>query len=393
MAVPFKARIVGEASQCPNRASGEPSCRASSEFLYLRDDNERLRLISESVANYTPCQFQNCSCYSSVIENDLKPFQNGITLDMINAASQKGTKYWIINSRLYREVDCMFPARCSGVEHFLSKLKNKLPDLQLVLNTRDWPQISRFHGAALPVFSFSKTKDYLDIMYPSWGFWEGGPAIKLYPQGLGRWDKHRRSISEEANKWPWEKKKPVAFFRGSRTSSERDSLVLLSRESPNLVDAAYTKNQAWKSEKDTLFLPPAAEVSLEEHCHYKYLFNFRGVAASFRLKHLFLCQSVVFHVGNEWEEFFYSSLKQWVHYIPVKSDSTKEDLRNLIEFAQNQDKLVKEIAVRGQDFIWSHLRMKDILCYWKALLKQYAKLLKFKPKLGKNIVEITDDVS
>lgn len=36
--------------------------------------------------------------------------------------------------------------------------------------------------------------------------------------------------------------------RGSRTSSERDPLIYLSREQPDLVDAAYTKNQAWKSE-------------------------------------------------------------------------------------------------------------------------------------------------
>lgn len=50
-------------------------------------------------------------------------------------------------------------------------------------------------------------------------------------------------------KWPWSKKKPVAFFRGSRTSADRDGLILLSREKPFLVDAAYTKNQAWKSEK------------------------------------------------------------------------------------------------------------------------------------------------
>ena len=34
-----------------------------------------------------------------------------------------------------------------------------------------------------------------------------------------------------------------------RTSAERDPLILLSRESPDLVDAQYTKNQAWKSEK------------------------------------------------------------------------------------------------------------------------------------------------
>ena len=52
-----------------------------------------------------------------------------------------------------------------------------------------------------------------------------------------------------AEQWPWEKKKPVGFFRGSRTSSERDPLVLLSRSTPMLVDAAYTRNQAWHSDE------------------------------------------------------------------------------------------------------------------------------------------------
>ena len=34
-----------------------------------------------------------------------------------------------------------------------------------------------------------------------------------------------------------------------RTSSQRDPLVLLSRSKPELVNAAYTRNQAWKSDK------------------------------------------------------------------------------------------------------------------------------------------------
>ena len=53
---------------------------------------------------------------------------------------------------------------------------------------------------------------------------------------------------------------------------------------------------------------------------FRYLFNFRGVAASFRFKHLFLCDSVVFHVGDEWKEFFYPAMRPWVHYIPVPND-------------------------------------------------------------------------
>ena len=83
--------------------------------------------------------------------------------------------------------------------------------------------------------------------------------------------------------------------------------------------------QAWRSPKDTLGAEPAAEVSLEDHCKYRFLFNFRGVAASFRLKHLFLCGSLVFHVGDEWDEFFYAALKPWVHYVP---ESVGNDLSN-----------------------------------------------------------------
>lgn len=88
-------------------------------------------------------------------------------------------------------------------------------------------------------------------MYPAWAFWEGGPAIKLYPRGLGRWDKHRESLDLAAKMWPWKAKRPLAFFRGSRTNGERDALVLLSRDQPDLVNAAYTKNQAWKSDQVT----------------------------------------------------------------------------------------------------------------------------------------------
>jgi hypothetical protein len=32
--------------------------------------------------------------------------------------------------------------RCKGIEHFLLELKDQLPDVEFVLNTRDWPQAS-----------------------------------------------------------------------------------------------------------------------------------------------------------------------------------------------------------------------------------------------------------
>jgi len=111
-----------------------------------------------------------------------------------------------------------------------------------------------------------KSKDYADITYPAWTFWEGGPAIPIYPTGIGRWDLLRKSVIEASKKYPWERKVSKAFFRGSRTSFERDALIYLSRSSPDLADAHYTKNQAWKSD--------AVSISITKMNRYMIFGNF-----------------------------------------------------------------------------------------------------------------------
>ncbi|GAB1598526.1 protein O-glucosyltransferase 1-like [Argonauta hians] len=359
---------------------------------YLKDNKwqKYLTLIDEATKNFKPCKRPNCSCHSNVIDDDLHVWEHvkkGISRSELTAAKEKGVYYQIFNKQLYRQQECMFPFRCSGIEYFLKKLIADLPDMGLVINVHDHPKVSKYLDP-LPVFSFSKVdSDYWDIMYPAWTFWAGGPAVwPIYPKGLGRWDQQRTIISNKASEFPWDEKLNKGFFRGSRTSSERDPLILLSRKSPDLVDAKYTKNQAWRSLEDTLGENPAEEVKLEDHCKYKYLFNFRGVAASFRLKHLFLCESLVFHVGSDWLEFFYPSLKPWIHYIPIRSDMS--NVRELLEFAQENDEVVKKIAERGRKHIWNNLRMKDVSCYWKTLLERYSKLFNYKPNLDKQLLLI-----
>lgn len=43
---------------------------------------------------------------------------------------------------------------------------------------------------------------------------------------------------------------------------------------------------------------------------------------------------------------------------------------------------------RGYQFIKDHLRMQDVRCYWKKLLKNYAKLIQWKPKRNSAFQEI-----
>lgn len=334
--------------------------------------------------------------YEQVILNDLEPFNSGISKSMLNSAPDRFSvvKYQIIDGRLYRTEKCGFPSRCRGIEHFLLEIlaekHSPLPDLEMIVNVADYPLVNRRAvelGAvpAVPVFSFSKTAAFLDVHFPAWTFWEGGPAInQIYPTGIGRWDIALETMTASASEHPWESKERIGFFRGSRTSSERDPLILLSRRTNRtLVDAAYIKNQSWKSNADTLGETPVEPVTMEEHCRYKYLFNFRGVAASFRFKYLFLCGSLVFHIlppdeKDHWQEFFYYPMKPWKHYIPVTAGDGMEDaIEELLRHFHNHDKEARQIARAGRDFILSNLQMEDVRHYWKVLMEKYASLLDF----------------
>ena len=366
-------------------------------------DNLFSNVIPRAYQEWTPCSTNaedSCkTCFDDQIESDLKTWsKKGINQDLIHAAKLKGVHYQVIGKKLYREKNCLFPGRCEGVEHFILQIVQDLPDLELVINIRDWAQVpcrSRSddcigtgvnHGDISPVFSFSKdSKWYCDILYPAWSFWSGGPAIDKYPRGIGNWNRTRNLIQK--NSLTWEKKEIVAFFRGSRTSPERDPIVLFSRNHPNLLDAKYTKNQAWRSLADTLGHEPAPTVTFEDQCRYKYLLNVRGVAASFRFKHLFLCKSLVLNVDSDWIEFFYPPLKPWVHYIPIQEDF--KDFYQVITFIQNNDEYARKVAENGFDLIWNHLTIESITCYWKNLLSKYSKLLTYKPKLDPSLIQIS----
>lgn len=93
-----------------------------------------------------------------------------------------------------------------------------------------------------------------------------------------------------------------------------------------------------------------------------------GVAASFRFKHLFLCESLVFNVGddaNGWLEFFYPALQPWVHYIPLRDDMKDAELKLRWAMDPRNQAAVQTIARRGFELIRDHLRNEDVKEYWR----------------------------
>lgn len=51
--------------------------------------NQIINKINKAKKEYTPCESKNGTCFFSNILNDLEPFNNGITHEMIIAAADK----------------------------------------------------------------------------------------------------------------------------------------------------------------------------------------------------------------------------------------------------------------------------------------------------------------
>jgi len=84
----------------------------------LVDDNKKwskyLKILNTALQEYKECESSNCSCYNSQIEEDLKPWKkDGINAKLIKEAAKvsRMAHYQIINHKLYRSSDPMFPAR------------------------------------------------------------------------------------------------------------------------------------------------------------------------------------------------------------------------------------------------------------------------------------------
>lgn len=60
--------------------------------------------------------------------------------------------------------------------------------------------------------------------------------------GLGRFDQKSVSIIAAGETKPWADRIDLAFFRGARTTAQRDAIVFFGNDHSDMLDAAYTPN-------------------------------------------------------------------------------------------------------------------------------------------------------
>lgn len=190
----------------------------------------------------------------------------------------------------------------------------------------------------------------------------------------------------------FERKVPKLFFRGALSGPERIALFKNFSMS-HLTDIAMTlipegapcdfsrrqwcagAPQIW-AEQNELNLSMSSRMPMEESIKiYRYILSIDGVGCADRLPALLSSASLIFVVESPFQEFWYSDLRPYQHYIPVK-----RDLSNLIEQVQWANSqpldLLLTIISNANRFVDEFLGTSSLLCYYTEAFREYA--LKFR---------------
>ncbi len=311
-------------------------------------------------------------------------------LERVRQLAMPTIRYQILGGKLYRAPSCSPARRCPGIDHFLRKIAPLVPDVEFFVNPNDYPATSVIDP--LPVFSFSRVQGtHADILYPVWAFWHDDPWLGVVPHW--RWDTMSRELLDAGAAVPWEKKKPVVFFRGGLTSPLREPYTLYSPAHRDQWDVRFTPHPSPK------FMARVAELKAEvaepvaprDHCAYRYLMNVDGISSSHRLRMMMACGGLVLYVEPSWMEFYYYRLVPWKHFVPLPLDPAEG--QRVLDYLVAHDDLARRIAGNGKEFIERELTLAEVERYWADLLREYAALLRFKPQRAEGFVavEATDD--
>ena len=314
---------------------------------------------------------------------------------------------WYSNNSLLRYEYPIYEGdtNVSCIKNMLEELcKNrKLPDIELFINRRDFPLltkggyepyynlwnsmekplVSHNYNKYVPILSMSSFEHFSDILIPTHDDWIRiqNKENKWFPRSS---QQHTYNFTKE-----WGDKIPIAIFRGSSTGSgvtidtnQRLKLAYISKNThPDengipYIDAGITK---WNMRAKKIINNPCLQtldvsnipfelsnkMTPEEQSKYKYIIHVDGHVSAFRLSYELSMNSVILIVKSKWKIWYSDLLKPYVHYIPIKEDLS--DIIDIIKWCRNNDKKCQEISKNAKDFYNKYLQKDSIFDYLQKL--------------------------
>jgi hypothetical protein len=268
----------------------------------------------------------------------------------------------------------------------LSLKRNLTESSEEIVGSDNYPLPNKFKFREyIPILSFSGSERYADIPIPT-------PDEILYNYSVyfpSRCIEHNYNIETK-----WNKKTPIAVFRGSFTGSSaninnnpRLALAWQSYQwnlvdNPPILDAGITSfNGRFRGRKELennyieLFnmgyssYLKKPQLNYEEQSLYKYVIYVEGNVAAYRAARLFSFGSVVLWIpSHKYKIWFEFLLKDKVNCIFVKRDLS--DLRNILEWLLVNDNKAKKIAQAGMDMYKKYLTREATEMYMFTLLNK-----------------------
>ncbi|KAL6043320.1 Protein O-glucosyltransferase 2 [Balamuthia mandrillaris] len=200
----------------------------------------------------------------------------------------------------------------------------------------------------------------------------------------------------------FEQKQRLAVWRGTTTGGGyrvdnwkdklRTKLVLFSLQHPDLLDAGFSGfvqiSKEAQQEMEAFRFDQgegkegklvAKSISMEEQCRtYRAIVVVDGNSSPDRLARQLACgTSVVLwqiskNPGDEW----FSELRPWVHFVPLRSDLSDLEERLRLVLADNPQTVawMDAIARAGRDFVLHRLSPSMTKCYWLEFLSSLASI-------------------
>eukprot|EP00698_Gefionella_okellyi_P004557 TRINITY_DN14177_c0_g1_i1.p1 TRINITY_DN14177_c0_g1~~TRINITY_DN14177_c0_g1_i1.p1 ORF type:complete len:389 (-),score=51.49 TRINITY_DN14177_c0_g1_i1:144-1310(-) len=359
-------------------------CSVAMLFVIMNFETLRMYMAVLRVRSDFPVD-DVCDYDEPQIRTDLRRWsESGITLDRVEKAwksNPNNIRVMIIDNVLYLQDLKGDDYRLGSFRYMMYKIlqKHQLPNVDFVVNFGDGNVL--LNEFDVPLFSFYNHEDYGDLVLPNpcafhWIF-QYGEVMSL-----------NRQIE-------WESKRDQLVWRGTTTGGyyqpdnwrtfARSKLVMLTDESPDLIDAGFVGCSQCSSPD---VVPVSEQMNLEEQLQYKLLILVDGnTAPSSRSLWSYASNSAVLRQESPFGEFFYSRLKPWTHFIPVKPDMS--DVVEKVQWALDNQKRTKEIADRSTRLVREHLRPEQLLCYYVSAVKSYAALLRYEPQLVDGMLPVT----
>ncbi len=318
-----------------------------------------------------------------IVVEQLRPYQKGIRRKELyelfeQTSTEKGLvlievikgKLQVKHSLVFGEImHRRLLSMLTYLHHLLKKLC--LPqNLVMVFSLEDTLSLS------VPFFSATKKAGQQVILFNDL-FITNGRQVDMY------W--HVRRASQA---YPWPRKIPKAFWRGSTTGGPylqenwdhlvRPRLVRLSEKYPDRIDAQFTEALDFVREEEIpIFIqqyPLAKKVSVRDHLRYKYLIDVEGNTCNdSRTYWMLFANSLWFQQEMDYQFWFSDWILPFKHFVPFKRDLS--DLLEKIEWAESHPEECLEIIRRSTSLAHDLYHFDTQMSYTSTLLTHYASLL------------------